>query len=100
MVELTAAVLVHGNSALYFLSAAARRAAAIAPALHWFEIAVSCCTRDRACCGAIPCSGLHAAAAVLGFDCLTKAHAQAAPTKHCDPQSSSPPECRRPWLGQ
>jgi hypothetical protein len=43
VVVLVAAVLVHGNRALYFLSAAARRAAAIAPALHLVEMADSCC---------------------------------------------------------
>ena len=43
VVELAAAVLVHGNRVLYFFSAAARRCAAILPALHLVEIADSCC---------------------------------------------------------
>lgn len=46
-VELTFAVAVHGNRALYFFSASARRAAAIAPALHTFAMLVSCCGMER-----------------------------------------------------
>lgn len=43
VVALVAAVLVHGNRVLYFFSAAARRRAAITPALHLVEMADSCC---------------------------------------------------------
>lgn len=47
VVALTLAVLVHGNRVLYFITAAARRAAAIAPALHRFAMAVSCCGHEE-----------------------------------------------------